>query len=411
MKLGPLIGSAVLIGSLLGGAAGLYFWKLDAIARAEAEAASQPDFGESVTPATATAREYTPTTSVIGTVLALRSVRLRNELPGTVRQAALEPGAIVEEGSTLVTLDTAVEEATLAAQRAQAELAAARMRRLERALETRAASELDVEQAQAEHRIALAEVARTEAIIAQKVLRAPFRARIGLSDLHVGQYLEAGTDLTTLQSVDDEVDVDFQVAQPIAARLAPGATVEVLPDGSPTAVSATVIALDARVDVETRNAMVRARIPLGSDVLRPGSSVRVRVPAGDPRPVTGVPTTALRRGPQGDHVFVLEKDAEGTLRAHERRVQVATMVGDEILLSKGIEPGVVVAASGSFKLREGVKIMQPPPGAEAGAAAESGAPAEEGTAADAPKSAETEADGQRPGTVGRSATSTGSGGE
>jgi membrane fusion protein, multidrug efflux system len=66
---------------------------------------------ESPTVAVAKEREHRRTTTSIGTVLALRSIALRNELPGTVRQVALTPGQIVEEGSVLIALDVSVEEA------------------------------------------------------------------------------------------------------------------------------------------------------------------------------------------------------------------------------------------------------------------------------------------------------------
>ena len=78
---------------------------------------------ESVTVAVAKEIEHRQTTTSIGTVLALRSITLRNELPGTVRQVRLTPGQVVDAGMVLVALDVSVEEAELKAQEAQAALA------------------------------------------------------------------------------------------------------------------------------------------------------------------------------------------------------------------------------------------------------------------------------------------------
>ena len=64
-----------------------------------------------------------------------------------------------------------------------------------------------------------AQIARIKAVINRKMIRAPFRARIGISDVHPGQYLNEGTLLTTLQGVDDSAYVDFAVAQQVAAAL------------------------------------------------------------------------------------------------------------------------------------------------------------------------------------------------
>src|SRR5687767_15856827 len=97
-------------------------WKHSALESADAAAANQPEPVEAVQAAVASQRQYTPVATAIGTVVATRSISVRNELPGTVRRVALEPGQIVEQGTVLVALDVAVEQAELQALEAQAEL-------------------------------------------------------------------------------------------------------------------------------------------------------------------------------------------------------------------------------------------------------------------------------------------------
>jgi membrane fusion protein (multidrug efflux system) len=197
---------------------------------------------------------------------------------------------------------------------------------------------------------------RTKAMIARKVIRAPFRARIGLSDLHPGQYLVEGAVLTTLQGVDEAAHVDFTVTQNVAEGLREGDTVEVIALNKDAPVSATIIALDARVDRATRNANIRAKVADAKLVPSPGASVQVRVPVGGPRKVVAIPVSALRRGPEGDHVFVVVPDKEGKPRASMRLVKGGAVLGDEVIVESGLAPGEPVAASGSFKLREGVLV-------------------------------------------------------
>ena len=203
---------------------------------------------ESVTVAVASEREHRDTTTSIGTVLALRSVTLRNELPGTVREVKLTPGQIVEAGTVLVALDVSVEEAELKAQEAQAALAETVLRRTQRLDRSRVTAEMELDRARAERDVALAQVARTKAIMARKTIRAPFRARVGMADLHPGQYLNEGTQLTTLQGVDDAVHVDFTVAQRVAAGLREGDSVDVFTSSDSSPIAARIVALDARVD-------------------------------------------------------------------------------------------------------------------------------------------------------------------
>jgi membrane fusion protein (multidrug efflux system) len=202
-------------------------WKYASMVEADAASAKQPEPVESVRVAVAKEVDHRHTTISIGTLIALRSISLRNELPGTVSRAMLTPGQIVDAGTLLVALDVSVEEAELKAQEAQAALAETTLVRMQRASENRAASQIEVDRARADRDVALAQIARIKAIIARKTIRAPFRARVGLADVHPGQYLNQGTQLTTLQGVDDAVHVDFTVAQPVAAELRVGDRVDV----------------------------------------------------------------------------------------------------------------------------------------------------------------------------------------
>jgi membrane fusion protein, multidrug efflux system len=349
------IGSSLLLATVAATGVGLAAWKYASIQETNAAAKNQPEPMESVMVAVAEEREHRPTTTSIGTVLALRSVTLRNELPGTVHEVALTPGQIVKAGTVLVALDVSVEEAELKAQEAQATLAETLLRRTEHLDQSHVTAKTELDRAQADHDVALAQIARTKAVIARKTIRAPFRARVGLADVHPGQYLEEGTQLTTLQGVDDAVHVDFTVPQQVAAGLAEDDKVKIFGPGS-TPFEAKIIALDARVDPGTRNASVRARIEHAGRGPPPGASVRVSVPVGPSQAAVAVPVSALRKGPDGDQVFVIAPDKEGKPRAQARRVESGAVLGDEVLILNGLKAGEQVAASGSFKLRESVLV-------------------------------------------------------
>lgn len=358
MNLRAWVGSAVLLLAVVGVGVGLAYWKYMVVKEAIAAASNMPEPMEVVTVAVAKDREHRRSTTAIGTVLALRSVSLRNEVAGTVRHVALTPGQVVESGTVLVALDVAVEEAELRAQQAQADHAESVLARARRANQT--VTEEEVGKAKAERDIALAQIARTRAVIARKTIRAPFRGKIGLSDVHPGQYLNEGSQLTTLQGVDPAAHVDFSVPQLVAFGLKPGDPVEVFVAG-PTPIPARIVAVDARVDPATRNAMVRARVEGGS---APGAAVRVRVPVGPPMSAVAIPVSALRKGPGGDHVFIIAPGPDGKQRAKSRPVETGTVVGDEVLIVNGLKTGEQVAASGSFKLRDGILVgianSQPP---------------------------------------------------
>ena len=355
------IAPLVLIGLVVGAGTALAGWKKSSIEDADATAASQPEAAESVAVAIAEPREHHRATTSIGTVVALQSITVRNEMPGTVRKVSLVPGQIVEAGTVLVALDVSVEEAELKALEAQAELARTQFERMKRMSEQRAASEMEFDSARAERDVALAQIARTKAVIERKTIRAPFRARVGIADVHPGQYLNEGTLLTTLQGVDESAYIDFTVAQQVAAALRTGNEVTVFAASDVPPAKARIVAIDARVDPATRNTTVRAKVGDADHAPAPGSSVRVQVPVGTPQFAVALPASALRKGPDGDHVFVLVADEQGNTRAQVRHVRVDAMTGDEVVIGEGVEVGERVAASGSFKLRDAalVSIQEP----------------------------------------------------
>jgi membrane fusion protein (multidrug efflux system) len=274
-----------------------------------------------------------------------------------VVRVALPAGAVVEPGAELVALDASVEEAELRALEAKAALAESTLGRMVRAGEIRAASELEVDRSRAERDAVVADVARVKAVLAKKTVRAPFRAKVGLSDVHLGQYLDAGAVLTTLQSVEDELHVEFAAPQEVAARLKAGDLVEIEAERGGPAVNASIVAVDALVDSRTRNAAVRALLS-GAAAARvvPGAAVRVRVPSAAPVPAVAVPADALRRGPEGDHVYVLGQRPDGKTIALRRPVTGGPLVGDEFFILAGLRAGERVASAGSFKLYDGLLL-------------------------------------------------------
>jgi membrane fusion protein (multidrug efflux system) len=350
------IGSVLLLVTVVGVGVGLAAWKYTVVQEAIATSQNHPEPSESVTVAVARELEYRPITTSIGTVLALRSITLRNELPGTVREVRLTPGQIVEAGTLLVALDVSVEEAELKAQAAQAVLARTVLDRRKNLSHDLATTQEEVDRARADLDVARAQIERTKAVIARKTIRAPFRARVGIADVHPGQYLNEGTQLTTLQGVDEAAHVDFAVAQQVAAGLREGENVEVFAAGHSSSITAKIVALDARIDPTTRNAVVRARIEGAGNSPAPGASVRVRVPVGSPRKAVTVPASALRKGPGGDQVFVIAPGKDGRIRAHAQQVESGAMLGDEVVIHAGLSVGEQVAVSGSFKLRDAALV-------------------------------------------------------
>jgi membrane fusion protein (multidrug efflux system) len=343
----------------------LGFYKYGQIQASIAAAAAFPEPQETVEAVRVRQGEWTRTAKAVGTVVALRQVEIRNELAGTVVEVGFASGDIVEAGQVLVRLDARQEQASLAAAQAEAEMARLTFERRQKLKSSQTVSVQDLDTARQAFEAANARALNLQVGIDKKTITAPFRARVGLTDLQPGAYLDEGTSIAMLQGVADDAFVDFALPQDNAAAIQPGSTVTLAGsqiDGG--AASADIIAEDASVDGLNRTVRFRALAKGLGETLRPGGFVDVIATVAPPQPSLFVPLTAVRRAPYGQLVYVLAEE-EGKLRARQRIVKTGPVQDDEIAVLDGLAEGDLIAGAGSFKLREGLLVQV---GGDAGAA-------------------------------------------
>ena len=348
------LGSIGVLAVVLGIGGYLARFKYDQIVAAS-EQGPPPDMPEAVTITPAKLIAFRASATAIGTILAPRSITLRNEVAGQVTSIAVESGGIVNAGQVLVVLDHEVEDAMLASAKAHQQMARSMLDRTRRVALENASSANEIDQAVADMAQSDADVARLSAIIEKKTLTAPFQAKVGLVDTHIGQYLSEGTEIATLQGVDDYVNVDFMMPQSVADAVEIGQDVGLLLQ--PQNLSAELYALDAIADRSTRNLMGRAKLNNPPGFLQPNDAVKVRVEYGPEQMAIAVPAEAVRRSPSGAFIYVAEKDQTGSLRAQIRRVIPGQSIDGAVVIQGEVNEGDAVVVDGSFKLREGVLVM------------------------------------------------------
>ncbi len=304
----------------------------------------------------------------IGSVASAKGVAIATEVPGTVLKIHFESGDVVKAGQVLVQLDATVEQAQLAAALVRKDLAATNVKRT-RALAGAgvvAAATLDNDESQLKS--SSADIVTLQAQIAKKTIRAPFAGKLGMRSVNLGQFLNPGTPITTLESV-DSVYVDFTLPQQRLADVRSGMPVRMRVEsleGAP--LEGTIAAIDPSIDASTRSIKLRAAVPNQADKLRPGMFVDVEVVMPEKKSYVVVPITALVRAPYGDSVFVVEdkkEDAPGTREtpdgkpvkvARQQFVRTGPQRGDYVALLDGVEAGQEIVTTGAFKLRNGAPI-------------------------------------------------------
>ena len=345
-------------------AAGLGWFKYSQIQAGIERGKSFPEPAEAVEPYLVRLDTLRPTIEVTGEVIATRSAILRNELQGRIVRVGFEPGAQVKAGDVLLQLDVTQERAQLEEARASETIAALAIERAQRLVRSGAGSVEARDQARAQYEAAQARVEALVAVIDKKTLRAPFDARTGLHQLESGQYLDAGTDITRLVGISQNIWIDFAIPQS-DAQLQVGGEVQIRLRGRDDLLPALVIARDAAINVRSRNLRLRAELSAGKADVLPGMLVSVVVPLGEARPVAVVPATAVRRDALGSSVYVLEdvqEQGQSRVRVRQRRVVLDQVrggsgAGEMVVVTEGLEAGETIAAIGAFKLRDGALVV------------------------------------------------------
>ncbi|HET9469347.1 MAG TPA: efflux RND transporter periplasmic adaptor subunit, partial [Vicinamibacterales bacterium] len=283
------------------------------------------------------------------------------DLPGVVERITFESGRTVQEGETLVALDTRQEEAQLAAAEAALELTRLTFERMNGLVAQDAVSRAEFDEAAAAHRQAEARIREIRATIARKTIRAPFSGILGIRAVNLGQYLTAGASVVPLQSL-DPIYVNFGIPQQHAALMKLGRRVRVTAkDLGGREYTGRITALDSVVDPATRNVQVQATLANRGAALRPGMFVQAEVLLGATETVIALPATAINYAPYGDSVFVVTDMTEAGGKTYrgvrQQIVKLGSTRGDQVAVLSGIAAGDEVVTSGVFKLRNGAAVQ------------------------------------------------------
>jgi membrane fusion protein, multidrug efflux system len=345
---------------VLGGLAGvkaLQFKKL----MAQGKSFVQPP--ECVSSAVVREEKWQGALTAIGSVTAFQGVTVTPEIRGIIREIAFESGAVVAKGDLLVRLDISAEEAQLRALEAQEELARLNVVR-ERSLRSQnMVSQAELDAAEATLKQAQGTGDATRATIEKKTIRAPFAGRLGIRLVNLGQYLDTGKPIVSLQSL-APVYAEFSLPQQELVRLKTGMNVRVTTDAYPDRrFDGTLTAINPDLDQATRSVKLQATFANPEQLLRPGMFARVEVLLPEDHPVLVIPATAVLSAPYGDSVYVIEPkagkdDAKTGLVVRQQFVRTGRARGDFVSVESGVKAGERIVSAGIFKLRNGMAVTE-----------------------------------------------------
>jgi membrane fusion protein (multidrug efflux system) len=353
-----ILGIAVLV--LCGGLVGWQVFRNMMMASYFAKGGRPPVTVETLSVNTST---WKPGIQAVGTTRAQSGADLSVQAAGVVRTIGFAAGDKVKAGQLLIQLDDSTERADMASAQANITM---NQRALERQTELRKSgyvAQAAWDQAKAQLDVSRAAYARAAASADLKAIKAPFDGVVGIPQVNIGQYVQPGVPLVTLQNL-DELKIDFTVPEDVAAKLQPGQPVTFGINETDLHYSGRLNGIDPKVDVTTHLVSAQALLDNQNHQVLPGQFLYVRVELANEPNVVTVPQTAVVNSLYGDFVYlVVDETHNGKTSkvAKQTFVQTGRRELGTIEIKGGIKPGDIIVSVGQNKLQNGAPVTLAPP--------------------------------------------------
>jgi membrane fusion protein (multidrug efflux system) len=328
-------------------------WKL-AFADKEAKGAGGGGRATNVSQAVVGEQAFTDRIEVLGAAKGRQSVTITSNTPELITSVHFSDGQAVTRGQVLVTLKADQEDAGISeakARLAQAERDYARWKTLaDKGIAPRATAEQYLSALE----VAKASVGTAQAQKLDRVLRAPFSGRVGISDVAPGMLIAAGTPIVSLDDA-SVIRVDFSVPDRYLSTLRVGLPIAARPDALPGETFQGAIAqIDTRIDPATRAIKARAEFPNGGGRLKPGMLVKVAIDQGM-RNAPAVPEAAVQFEGNQASVYRIAKGPKGMVA---RRTDVDTGITQNgfVEIRGGLKAGDKIVADGLNRVQDGAPV-------------------------------------------------------
>ena len=318
--------------------------------------ASMPVPTETVTIHPAAEQLWNDTYTAVGTVEASEGIQVSAEVAGKVKEIRFKSGDQVKKGTVLLVQESGNEQGQLSAAEARLRLTKSNHERLLQLRKNNTVSQSELDTAVQQMESAQGEVDNLKTTLEKKIVRAPFDGRLGIRKVDLGEDLQVGKEIVSLQAT-NSVRVNFPVPQFWLVKMSRGLPVSVkLGDGSETVIEGQITAVGADINTVTRNALVQSYLSNDKNLLIPGMAVNVSVTLADPQTVLAIPATAIAYAPYGDTVFIIEPNDKNQLVARQQFVKLGRSQGDYVEVLDGIKVGDKIAVAGAFRLNNGQAV-------------------------------------------------------
>jgi membrane fusion protein (multidrug efflux system) len=351
------------------------------------------------------AYQWESTLTAIGSLEAAKGLEITADLSGRISKILFNAGAEVSAGDLLVEQEISTEKAQLRSAKSTAALEKNNFDRVEQLYRRKVASKSEYDSAENAYQSALADADNIRAAIEKKSIRAPFKGRLGIRLVNLGQSITAGEPVVSLQAT-DQMFVNFFLPQQKLSQLKVGLVVRLNSDAVPGKVfTGKINAINPEIDSATRSVEIQAILANPDGELLPGMFASIAVVFPELSDVLLIPITAVQYATYGDSVFVIdetsaedkgaekkgvdtkasedkpspvkpsatqdatattaktkqktgnEKASQPSLVARQQFVRLGETRGDFVVVTKGLALGERIVSAGGFKLRSGASVV------------------------------------------------------
>ena len=344
---------------------------LAALAACSHEAAPHADPAVPVDVAKVEQTSVPDVVAAVGSVEAINSVAIKSLVDGQLLQSFVKGGDNLKKGQMLFRIDphpaqAALEQANaaLAKDIAARDLAGAQVKRYQPIAAQHYISADQMQQyvtayeaAAASVKVEQANVDAVKLTLGYTDIRAPINGRAGRILVQAGNLVKAN-DTQALLTINQIAPIFVSFALPgqdverVRAAQAKAALVVVATgDGIDGTIQGQLSFVDNAIDPATNTVKLRANFSNVDERLWPGEFVNIALTLGNDAQALVVPDSAVKAGPNGNYVFVIENDA-----AHQRDITVARSFNGFTMVTKGLASGETVVTDGQSRLIDGTKI-------------------------------------------------------
>jgi membrane fusion protein, multidrug efflux system len=286
-----------------------------------------------------------------GTLKPAEEVDLSFETSGKIVGINFTEGTRVKKGDLLAKINDLPLQAQLEKLTAQLKMAEAKEFRQRSLLDKDAISQESYDQVQTDVQTIKADINLVKARILETELRAPFDGIIGLRYVSEGSYTNSSTKIAKLIKI-SPLKIEFSISEKYSSEIKIGYPITFKIDGTNDVFSASVYAVDPKIDIDTRTIVLRAMYPNKNEELKSGRYAGITLEMSKIANTVAIPTEALIPEMEGEKVFIYRKG-----KAQSVKVNTGLRTESKIQITNGLKFGDTLITTGIMQLRQNLPVV------------------------------------------------------